>query len=100
MADKLMGQTGLVPSAGRDKQHFRPRIRPAKFRIEPRGYLRLSLPEAARRNANRSIFWTPRSQARSTRWWAGSTAETQGGVFKMRDDRPAPRITAAPHRTP
>jgi len=34
------------------------------------------------------------------RWCAGSTAETQGGVFKMRDDRPTPRTTVAPLQTP
>jgi hypothetical protein len=34
------------------------------------------------------------------RWCAGSKVETDGGVFRIRDDEPAPRIGAAPHRTP
>ena len=35
-----------------------------------------------------------------TRWCVGAKAETDGGVFRMRDDQPAPRIGATPHRTP
>jgi hypothetical protein len=34
------------------------------------------------------------------RWCAWSGAETDGGVFRIRDDEPAPRIGAALHRTP
>jgi hypothetical protein len=34
------------------------------------------------------------------RWCAGSRVETDSGVFRIRDDEPAPRIGAAPHRTP
>ena len=34
------------------------------------------------------------------RWSAGSRAETDGGVFRIRDDEPAPRIGAGLHRTP
>jgi hypothetical protein len=34
------------------------------------------------------------------RWCAGARAETDGGVFKVRDDEPKARIGAAPHRTP
>jgi hypothetical protein len=34
------------------------------------------------------------------RWCAKSTVETEGGVFRIRDDEPAPRIAAAPHQTP
>ena len=34
------------------------------------------------------------------RWRAGARAETDGGVFRMRDDEPKPRIGAVPHRTP
>ena len=34
------------------------------------------------------------------RWCATSKTETEGGVFRMRDDEPAPRIGAALHRTP
>jgi hypothetical protein len=33
------------------------------------------------------------------RWCAGSRAETDGGVFRMRDDEPKLRIGAAVHRT-
>jgi hypothetical protein len=34
------------------------------------------------------------------RWCAGSRIETEGGVFRIRDDEPAPRIGAGLHRTP
>ena len=34
------------------------------------------------------------------RWCAGSTIETDGGVFRIRDNEPAPRIGAGLHRTP
>jgi hypothetical protein len=34
------------------------------------------------------------------RWCAGSRVETDGGVFGIRDDEPAPRIGATPRRTP
>ena len=34
------------------------------------------------------------------RWCAGSRIESDGGVFRIRDDEPAPRIGAPPHRTP
>jgi hypothetical protein len=34
------------------------------------------------------------------RWCAGSRVETEGGVFWIRDDEPAPRIGAGLHRTP
>jgi hypothetical protein len=34
------------------------------------------------------------------RWCAGSRVETDSGVLRIRDDEPAPRIGAAPHRTP
>jgi hypothetical protein len=34
------------------------------------------------------------------RWCAGTRAETNGGVFRIRDDEPAPRIGAGLHRTP
>jgi hypothetical protein len=34
------------------------------------------------------------------RWCAGSMIETDGGVFRIRDDEPAPRIGAGLHRTP
>jgi len=34
------------------------------------------------------------------RWCAGSKVETDGGVFRIRDDEPMPRTGAPPHRTP
>ena len=34
------------------------------------------------------------------RWCAGSRVETKDGVFRIRDDEPAPRIGAGLHRTP
>jgi hypothetical protein len=34
------------------------------------------------------------------RWCAASRIETEGGVFRIRDDEPAPRIGAGLHRTP
>jgi hypothetical protein len=34
------------------------------------------------------------------RWCAGSGAETAGGTFRVREDEPAPRLGAGPHRTP
>ena len=34
------------------------------------------------------------------RWCIGSRTETDGGVFRIRDDEPAPRIAAGLHRTP
>jgi hypothetical protein len=34
------------------------------------------------------------------RWCAGSRVETDGGVFRLRDDEPTPRIGAGLHRTP
>jgi len=34
------------------------------------------------------------------RWCAASRVQTDGGVFRLRDDEPAPRIGAGLHRTP
>jgi len=34
------------------------------------------------------------------RWCAWFWVETDGGVFRIREDEPAPRIGATPHRTP
>ena len=34
------------------------------------------------------------------RWCAASKVETEGGVFRIREDEPAPRIGAGLHRTP
>ena len=35
-----------------------------------------------------------------TRWCAGYGVETAGGAFRVREDEPAPRLGAGPHRTP
>jgi len=34
------------------------------------------------------------------RWCAGHRAETADGLFRVREDEPAPRIGAKPHKTP
>jgi hypothetical protein len=34
------------------------------------------------------------------RWCAGAKIEAEGGVFRIRDDEPTPRIGAGLHRTP
>ena len=34
------------------------------------------------------------------RWCAASKVETEGGLFRIRDDERAPRIVAGLHRTP
>ena len=34
------------------------------------------------------------------RWCVGSKVETAGAVFRVREDEPAPRVGARPHRTP
>ncbi len=34
------------------------------------------------------------------RWCAGSGPSADGGMFRMHEDEPAPRIGAGPHRTP
>jgi hypothetical protein len=34
------------------------------------------------------------------RWCAASKVETEGGLFRIRDDELAPRIGAGLHRTP
>ena len=34
------------------------------------------------------------------RWCVGSTVETAGGVFQVREDEPVPRVGAGLHRTP
>jgi hypothetical protein len=49
-----------------------------------------------------SIYFldTTLASAFVARWCAGSRVDTDGGVYRMRDDEPAPRIGAAPHRTP
>jgi hypothetical protein len=35
-----------------------------------------------------------------TRWCIGAKVETAGGVFRMREDEPEPRVGAGLHRTP
>jgi len=35
-----------------------------------------------------------------TRWCIGRKAETVEGMFRVREDAPAPRVPAASHRTP
>ena len=49
-----------------------------------------------------SIYFldTTLASAFVARWCAGSRAETEGGVFRMRNDEPELRIGAAPHRIP
>jgi hypothetical protein len=42
----------------------------------------------------------PCSPAFVARWCVGAGAQTDGGVFRMRDYEPKPRIGAAPHRIP
>ena len=34
------------------------------------------------------------------RWCAGSKTETAGGVFRVREDEPMPRVGATLHKTP
>ena len=34
------------------------------------------------------------------RWCVGAKVETAGGVFRVREDEPEPRVGAGPHRTP
>ena len=34
------------------------------------------------------------------RWYAASRVETEGALFRIRDDEPPPRIGAGLHRTP
>jgi hypothetical protein len=34
------------------------------------------------------------------RWCAGNKVETAEGAFRVREDAPAPRVAAMPHRTP
>jgi hypothetical protein len=34
------------------------------------------------------------------RWCAATKVETAGGVFRVREDEPTPRVTAGLHRTP
>src|SRR5947208_1857339 len=49
-----------------------------------------------------SIYFTDATLASAfvARWCAGYGAETAGGVFRVREDEPALRLGAGPHRTP
>ena len=49
-----------------------------------------------------SIFFLDATLASAfvARCCVGSRFETSGGVFQVREDDPAPRVRAAPHRTP
>ena len=49
-----------------------------------------------------SIYFADATLARAfvARWCAGAKAETAGGVYQVREDKPAPRIGAGLHRTP
>jgi hypothetical protein len=49
-----------------------------------------------------SIYFAdaPLAKAFVARWCVGARVEATGGVFQVRQDEPAPRVGAAPHRTP
>jgi hypothetical protein len=49
-----------------------------------------------------SIYFADPSLATAfvARWCAGYKVETSGGVFRVREDDPTPRVEAMPHRTP
>jgi hypothetical protein len=49
-----------------------------------------------------SIYFADATLARAfvSRWCAGAKVETAGGVFRLREDEPAPRVRAGLHRTP
>jgi hypothetical protein len=49
-----------------------------------------------------SIYFAdaPLANAFVARWCLGAKVEPTGGVFQVREDEPAPRVGAAPHRTP
>ena len=49
-----------------------------------------------------SIYFADATLASASvaRWCVGSKIETAGGVFQVREDEPAPRLGARPHRTP
>jgi hypothetical protein len=49
-----------------------------------------------------SIYFTDATLASAfvARWCVRATAETTGGVFRVREDQPTPRIGAGLHRTP
>jgi hypothetical protein len=49
-----------------------------------------------------SIYFTDATLASAfvARWCVGAKIETAGGVFRVREDEPAPRIRAGLHKTP
>ena len=49
-----------------------------------------------------SIYFADAARANAfvARWCVGAKVEPTGGVFQVREDEPAPRVGAAPHRTP
>ena len=49
-----------------------------------------------------SIYFADATLANAfvARWCLGSKAETTGGVFRVREDDPAPRVGTQLHRTP
>ena len=49
-----------------------------------------------------SIYFADATLANAfvVRWCVGSKAEAAGGVFRVREDEPAPRTEAGLHRTP
>jgi hypothetical protein len=49
-----------------------------------------------------SIYFADATLANAfvAQWCVGARAEATGGVFQVREDEPAPRVGAAPHRTP
>ena len=49
-----------------------------------------------------SIYFADATLANAfvARWCLGAKVEPTGGVFQVREDEPAPRVGAAPHRTP
>jgi hypothetical protein len=49
-----------------------------------------------------SIYFADAALANAfvARWCVGARVEATGGVFRVREDEPVPRVGAAPHRTP
>jgi hypothetical protein len=54
------------------------------------------------RNDAMSIYFLDPTLAAAfvARWCAGYKVETADGVFRVRDDEPAPRVATGLHRTP
>jgi hypothetical protein len=89
----------------------------ATIPVEPFRDFRVALAKPARRHANPyphgkaplghcddavSIYLLDATLASAfvARWCAASKVETKGGLFRIRDDEPPPRIGAGLHRTP